>query len=1055
MKKFLSAAKHMLPALAVIIVLLVCAAMPELGVIPDRLTSEVEAGETDEAEDTDSTEQAVGDYVDGTYVGSATGYGGLITVQVTVEDSQMTEIEVLDHSGETDSFYNRAVAVIDSILLAQTWEVDAISGATYSSNGIKNAVKNAITGEETESETAAESGDDDALEEVEYEDPDGYTDGIYYGSATGFGGTITVAVTIEDGVITSIEIVSAPGETESYFSQALAVIDAILSAQSPNVDAISGATYSSNGIINAVKEALSQAVSSSSAAASSSSAGSSSSSDDSSASGSTVSDTSALPNYGYIDGTYTGSGIGYGGEVVLSVTIEGGQIVDIEVVSAEGETYAYWNQAIALLDLIIEAQTTDGIDAVSGATFSSNGILDAVAEALAQAAPSDDEEDNDSTDSGDADDGSDSGSSEDGSTGSDDAEDETSSAPNYGYVDGTYTGTGIGYGGEIVLIVTIEGGLIVDIEVVSADGETYAYWMQAVTLIDLILETQTADGVDVVAGATYSSNGIISAIQDALEQAAPSDDEEDNDGTGSGSDDDADADTEDTDTEEEDSGIDFSELPNYGYTDGTYTGTGYGYGGDIVLTVTVEGGQIVSIEVVSADGETYAYWIQAVTLTDTIILAQTWEVDAVSGATFSSEGIMEAVQNALADAIAGDDDDSSEGNTDDSSSEDGSSDTETPDEDTEDDQSTDTGGDADNSTDDNNTSDDSTGDDSTTDDETLNGDETSDDDSSGEPVTTVTSGTYTVTGTATVYPDEYEDFDAYEITVAITLQKTVTSVTDGSTVTITTETEIIDAEYSSDTDSTNLRYLSRAWTKMTDSLLAGEEADAVSGATCSSTGIQTAWDEALSGVTLGIVTETTETDESDEEEEEDTEPVTTEEVYTVQYSYTVTITPDEDEDFDAYEAVITITVQTTVVTVKDGNSVTVTTTNEILDTAYESDTDSTNLRYLSRAWTKMADSLTAGEEVDAVSGATCSSNAILEAWEQFYSEVTLGTETTEYETASSYAVQSSAVIYANIPEPVDPEKECLTDSDDADGKSDDKEQDKKAGETARKEEDEE
>ena len=921
MKKFLSAAKHMLPALAVIIVLLVCAAMPELGVIPDRLTSEVEAGETDEAEDADSTEQAVGDYVDGTYVGSATGYGGLITVQVTVEDSQMTEIEVLDHSGETDSFYNRAVAVIDSILLAQTWEVDAISGATYSSNGIKNAVKNAITGEETESETAAESGDDDALEEVEYEDPDGYTDGIYYGSATGFGGTITVAVTIEDGVITSIEIVSAPGETESYFSQALAVIDAILSAQSPNVDAVSGATYSSNGIINAVKDALSQAVSSSSAAASSSSAGSSSSSDNSSVSESTVSDTSALPNYGYIDGTYTGSGIGYGGEIVLSVTIEGGQIVDIEVVSAEGETYAYWNQAIALLDLIIEAQTTDGIDAVSGATFSSNGILDAVA--------------------------------------------------------------------------------------------------------------------------------------DALEQAAPSDDEEDNDGTDSGSDDDADdTDAEDTDTEEEDSGIDFSELPNYGYTDGTYTGTGYGYGGDIVLTVTVEGGQIVSIEVVSADGETYAYWIQAVTLTDTIILAQTWEVDAVSGATFSSEGIMEAVQNALADAITGDDD-SSEDNTDDSSSEDGSSETETPDEDTEDDQSTDTGGDADNSTDDNNTSDDSTGDDGTIDDETLNGDETSDDDSSGEPVTTVTSGTYTVTGTATVYPDEYEDFDAYEITVAITLQKTVTTVTDGSTVTITTETEIIDAEYSSDTDSTNLRYLSRAWTKMIDSLLAGEEADAVSGATCSSTGIQTAWDEALSGVTLGTVTETTETDVGDDEEEEDTEPVTTEEVYTVQYSYTVTITPDEDEDFDAYEAVITITVQTTVVTVTDGNSVTVTTTNEILDTAYESDTDSTNLRYLSRAWTKMIDSLTAGEEVDAVSGATCSSNAILEAWEQFYSEVTLGTETTEYETASSYAVQSSAVIYANIPEPVDPEEECLTDSDDADVESDDKEQDKKAGETARKEEDEE
>lgn len=51
-----------------------------------------------------------------------------------------------------------------------------------------------------------------------------------------------------------------PAETPAYFSNAQGVISQILSSQSPNVDAVSGATYSSNGIIQAVQSALSQAM---------------------------------------------------------------------------------------------------------------------------------------------------------------------------------------------------------------------------------------------------------------------------------------------------------------------------------------------------------------------------------------------------------------------------------------------------------------------------------------------------------------------------------------------------------------------------------------------------------------------------------------------------------------------------------------------------------------------------------------------------------------------------------------------------------------------------
>ena len=74
----------------------------------------------------------------------------------------------------------------------------------------------------------------------------GYADGTYTGSGTGFGGTITVQVTVTDHKIAAINIVDASNETASYFANAQGVISKILASQSPNVDAVSGATYSSN-----------------------------------------------------------------------------------------------------------------------------------------------------------------------------------------------------------------------------------------------------------------------------------------------------------------------------------------------------------------------------------------------------------------------------------------------------------------------------------------------------------------------------------------------------------------------------------------------------------------------------------------------------------------------------------------------------------------------------------------------------------------------------------------------------------------------------------------
>ena len=84
----------------------------------------------------------------------------------------------------------------------------------------------------------------------------GLTDGTYTGHGTGFGGDITVEVTIADGKITDVEILSAEKEDSAYLTMAKDIIPEILDAQSADVDTISGATFSSTGIKNATAQAL-------------------------------------------------------------------------------------------------------------------------------------------------------------------------------------------------------------------------------------------------------------------------------------------------------------------------------------------------------------------------------------------------------------------------------------------------------------------------------------------------------------------------------------------------------------------------------------------------------------------------------------------------------------------------------------------------------------------------------------------------------------------------------------------------------------------------------
>lgn len=129
-------------------------------------------------------------------------------------------------------------------------------------NRMQNQAASVGSGSSDDKTTDTSDGnvsDADAEDTATADSDNVYKDGTYTGEAEGYGGTIQVEVTLAGDEITSINVVSAPGEDSAYLSQAESVIDSILSAQSTDVDTVSGATFSSTGILNAVDAALGKA----------------------------------------------------------------------------------------------------------------------------------------------------------------------------------------------------------------------------------------------------------------------------------------------------------------------------------------------------------------------------------------------------------------------------------------------------------------------------------------------------------------------------------------------------------------------------------------------------------------------------------------------------------------------------------------------------------------------------------------------------------------------------------------------------------------------------
>lgn len=372
----------------------------------------------------------------------------------------------------------------------------------------------------------------------------GYKDGSYEGAGTGFGGTIRVRVTVSGGKIAAVDILDASGETASYFASAQGVISRMIAGNTPNVDAVSGATYSSNGIIQAVQNALSQAAADGSASqVTPAPTATSTPTPSPTKKPSPKPDPTRKPDPDspkkYLDGTYKGSARGYSGDVKVTVTIKDGVIKSVK--QENTDTPQFFEKAwSALKEQIVGVDSVDDVDTVSGATYSSRGILDAVKKALKEAKnpdygkkptptptqkpkptatptpeptatptptpePTTDPEATPAPDP-------------ENPEVSPQPTEAPEPSPSGMYRDGTYTGYGFGYGGETSLTITISGGQIVSIQQTNHDTPEYfePSWN---TIYAQIMAGQTANGIDTVTGATYSSEGILDAAKEALSQA--------------------------------------------------------------------------------------------------------------------------------------------------------------------------------------------------------------------------------------------------------------------------------------------------------------------------------------------------------------------------------------------------------------------------------------------------------------------------------------------------------------------------------------------------------
>lgn len=518
----------------------------------------------------------------------------------------------------------------------------------------------------TETETIIESAGMESVEETEIENTEAaavldgafdLADGTYEGSANGFSGKIKVSVVIKNQTIRSINILSNSDDAAFFNRAKEGVTASILANQSTDVDTVSGATYSSRGIINAVKDALSSSDGEEQTAV-------------------------AKGNFTLDDGYYEGTGTGFAGPVKLFIEIKDKSIVGIYIVKTSDDAGFFNRAKDGVTASILEKQSTD-VDTVSGATYSSRGIIEAVSNAMEAAKKAKKGETDTETE--------------------DDTEkpDTSKASSYYGVVVCNPDESGAFTAYNLHVKVMFQNGKIIAVSDVYGDGDSQndTYITKAVSgsskhpgVVTQIVNKNGIDGVDTVSGATCTSKAVLHAV-DVVVKAAAKDGNYTFSGSQSGDDDtknseDTEKDSEDTENNSEntennsedtenssentESGGDTEKndtenTENSGETTLIYKNGDYKVSVvcipdededfdeyKLTLTLVIENDQIKEIKDISGDGgKSNSFYIKAASegVVSQILQKNSTEgIDTVSSATCSSKAIIEACQKALEQA---------------------------------------------------------------------------------------------------------------------------------------------------------------------------------------------------------------------------------------------------------------------------------------------------------------------------------------------------------------------------------------------------------------------
>ncbi len=391
------------------------------------------------------------------FVAEQNGFNGPISFLLVLDQEQKIElVQILEHREDPGlgelitraAFLEQFVDLDRDSGFSLGTDIQGVSGATVSSRAFTAGVRRALQ-------------QFDAVFYPKAEVAVGWSDGVHAGRADSFGGPLEVEVTVEDGQITAVAVKKhsdTPGISDRAIEQ---IPQAIVKANSPQVDAVSGVTVSSGAIMEAVEKALAAS-------------GESAVMED-------AQEATTPYEITLADGVYQGSAKGFGGELILDVTIKDGRITEITVVQSEETPFIAKPAFDKMLPALVEAQAP--VDVVSGATVTSKAVLAAVESALGGVA----------------------------------AEDAPKAAAPYEITlaDGVYQGSAKGFGGELVLDVTIKGGRITEITVVQSEETQFIAKPAFDKMLPALVEAQAP--VDGVSGATVTSGAILEAVRSALD----------------------------------------------------------------------------------------------------------------------------------------------------------------------------------------------------------------------------------------------------------------------------------------------------------------------------------------------------------------------------------------------------------------------------------------------------------------------------------------------------------------------------------------------------------